>query len=124
MVFDDFSADRGPKMGVPGVTTDLATPPPGGQKRPRKSARGLPGPKRRPRDLVKGPRDPARSPPGGPGGARGDPGGPRGGHGGLPQLLLHVPTNIDGFLEMLLWPLFRAGYFFSKPDLNWAARGR
>ncbi len=57
LVFNDFSADRGPKMGPPGATTDFATPPPpGGQKNPRKSAHGLPGPKRRPRDLVKGPR--------------------------------------------------------------------
>ena len=66
-----FSAVRGPKMGPPGATTDFATPPPGGQKSPRKSARGPPGPKQRPRDLVKGPRDPARSPPGGPGGHQG-----------------------------------------------------
>ena len=61
------------KWAPPGPPLILQRPPPGGQKSPRKSARGPPGPIRRPRDLVKDPRDPARSPPGGPGGARGDP---------------------------------------------------
>ena len=111
MVFNDLSAGRGPKMGPPGAAADFATPPPGRQKSPRKSARGPPGPKKRPPDLVKGPRD-----------LRAAPRGAQGGDGGVPHILLHVPANIDGFQGMLLWPPFRAGFVFSKPDLNWAAR--
>ena len=111
MICNDFSADRGPKMEPPGATADFATPPPGSQKSPRKSARGPPGPKKRPPDLVKGPRD-----------LRAAPRGAQGGDGGVPHILLHVPANIDGFPGMLLWLTFRACFFFSKPDLNWAAR--
>ncbi len=51
------------------------------------------------------------APRGGQGGHGGILGAQGGGHGGIPQLLLHVPTNIGGFLEMLLWPLFRAVLF-------------
>ena len=112
-----FFGGPGPENGIPGITTDLATPPLGGQKSPRKSARGSPGPQKKTRALVKAPGTLRAAP-------RGAQGGPRGGHGEIPQLLLHVPTNIGGFLEMLLWPLFRACFFCSKPDLNWAARGR
>ena len=91
---------------------------------PLKTARGPPGQEKNLRALVEAPGTLCAAPRGAQGGTGGPRGAQGGGTGGIPQLLLHVPTNIDGFLEMLLWPLFRAVFFFSKPDLNWAARGR
>ncbi len=106
LVFNDLLADRGPKMEPPGATADFATPPPGSQKSPRKSACGPPGPKQRPRDLF------CAQPPGGPRGATGG------------SLRFCYTSRLILIPEMLLWPLFRACIFFSKPDLNWAARSR
>ena len=39
----------------------------------------------------------------------------------MPQLLSHVPCNIDRFVEMLLWLEFWAPFFEPEPDLNWGA---
>ena len=69
-VCDDFSADRGLKMGPPRGPHGICDAPPGSQKSPPKSVRGPLGPKRRPQGLVEGPRGPPRSPPGAPLGPR------------------------------------------------------
>ena len=85
--------------------------PPGGAKEPPEKCARAPRTQTAPPGPRQGPPGPCAQPPGGPRGGTGGSRGAQGGHGGIPQLLLHVPTNIDGFLEMLLWPLFRACFF-------------
>ena len=123
MVFNYFSADRGPKMGPPGATADFATPPPGSQKSPRKSARGPPGPKNAPRTSSRAPGTLRAAPRGAQGGHGGTPGGPGGGTGGSLSFCYTSPLILMVFSKCCCGPCFEL-FFFSKPDLNWAARGR
>ncbi len=57
MLFDEFSADRGPEMAPPGAPTDFATPPWGAKRAPKKACAGPSGPKGAPRASSRAPGD-------------------------------------------------------------------
>ena len=96
-----FRRNGARKWDSPGPPLIWRRPPRGGKRAPEKVRAGPPDPNGAPGTSSRAP-----------GTLRAAPRGAQGGAGGIPEILLHVPANIDGFPEMLLWLTFRACFCF------------
>ena len=119
MVFDDFSADRSPKMGSPGIPTDLATPPLGSKRAPEKVRAGPPDPNGAPGTSSRAPGPLPAAPrwaQGGHGGSRGAQGG---GTGGSLSFCYTSPLILVVFSKCCCGPCFEHVFVLkTRPELG------